>query len=162
MTEGIRFYVEELPGQEFYVLLPTRNKQTWHFRDRDSEALEIHSPDPEPWGKPWVIALSEHQEYTEGIEYPHKLILTLHQPHVFEGFCSSIKRDVQKSFYCRSTQPTQYFFSFISDQTRSGYIPYWINYYFQAEPTGTLLASAGDDQGRGHSPPVTTSISAHE
>jgi hypothetical protein len=93
------------------------------FENRQTTALQIRSPVPEPWGLNWDIIISPQKQKADNSEYSYRVVLRLYPSH--DGIPATIEREYFKGVFASSNQKTTRFYAF---PIVSKGIPLWICY----------------------------------
>jgi hypothetical protein len=112
----------QLPDRKYFQQIESK-PDIYLFEDRQTTALQIRSPVPDPWGQNWDIILSVQKQKADNSEYPYRIVLRLYPSH--DGIPAIIQREYFKSVFASSNQRTTQFYAF---PVASKGIPLWVCY----------------------------------
>jgi hypothetical protein len=119
----------KLPNSKDFVPIESSTLGLYLWRDRQTAAIVIRSPDPDPWEKNWDILFSAQKQKADRSEYPYRMQLRLYSSS--KGQLAVIDREWIKGVFASSNRANLKFIALTITSKNS--IPEWITYTIYAQ-----------------------------
>lgn len=104
-------FFAQLPESKHYKRLPVdQEKDYFLFEDKQSKAIRIKSPSPNPFDKNWGLAFQHQRQKSDSSQYPYRLVIKLVDPS-HDAIPCDLDRRLEKGVYSYSRESPLVFVS---------------------------------------------------